>query len=144
MARIDEKDINEIRNKADIVSVVSRYIQVDKIGKSYRARCPFHNDHDPSLNLSTEKQIYKCFVCGAGGNVFSFVQNYKKVSFVEAVGEVADIIGYHLNVDTTEKKAVDPHKQDLYKVLDETIRYTMYELNTDVATKEREYLEKED
>ncbi len=142
MARIDEKDINEIRNKADIVSVISRYIPVDKSGKSYRARCPFHNDHDPSLHISTDKQIYKCFVCGAGGNVFSFVQNYKKVNFVEAVGEVADIIGYHLSVDTTEKKEVDPHKQDLYKVLDETIRYTMYELNTDVATKEREYLEK--
>ena len=141
MARLDDAEINEIRNKADIVSVISRYIPVQKSGKSYRAKCPFHNDHDPSLNISTEKQIYKCFVCGAGGNVFSFVQNYEKVTFLEAVKEVADIVGYQIHADVTEKKAVDPHKQNLYKVLDEMIRYTMYELNTDVATKEREYLE---
>ena len=81
MAQIDEKDINEIRNRADIVSVISRYIPVQKSGKSFRAVCPFHNDHDPSLNISPEKQIYKCFVCGEGGNVFTFVQNYEKISF---------------------------------------------------------------
>ena len=142
MAQIDEKDINEIRNRADIVSVISRYIPVQKSGKSFRAVCPFHNDHDPSLNISPEKQIYKCFVCGEGGNVFTFVQNYEKISFVEAVKEVADIVGYHLTYDVTTKKEIDPHKQALYKVLDEMIRFTMYELNTDIAKQEREYLEK--
>ena len=142
MAQIDEKDINEIRNRADIVSVISRYIPVQKSGKSFRAVCPFHNDHDPSLNISPEKQIYKCFVCGEGGNVFTFVQNYEKISFVEAVKEVADIVGYHLTYDVTAKKEIDPHKQALYKVLDEMIRFTMYELNPDIAKEERVYLEK--
>ena len=123
MAQIDEKDINEIRSRADIVSVISRYIPVQKSGKSFRAVCPFHNDHDPSLNISPEKQIYKCFVCGEAGNVFTFVQNYEKISFVEAVKEVADIVGYHLTYDATAKKEIDPHKQALYKVLDEMIRF---------------------
>ena len=78
MAQIDEKDINEIRSRADIVSVISRYIPVQKSGKSFRAVCPFHNDHDPSLNISPEKQIYKCFVCGEGGNVSHLYRIMKK------------------------------------------------------------------
>ena len=143
MVRIEEKDINEVRNRADIVSVISRYIPVQKQGKSYKAVCPFHNDHDPSLSISPDKQIYKCFVCGAGGNVISFVQNFEKISFQESVVQVADLVGYKLNVDTTSsQKEIDPHKQALYKVLDETIRYTMYELNSTSGEKEREYLEK--
>ena len=89
MAQIDEKDINEIRNRADIVSVISRYIPVQKSGKSFRAVCPFHNDHDPSLNISPEKQIYKCFGCGEGGDVFSFIMKTTGASFNDVIKEYA-------------------------------------------------------
>ena len=85
MPRISEEEINEIRSKADIVDIIGRYVPLEKKGKEYRGRCPFHNDHDPSMNVSRDLQIYKCFSCGAGGNVFTFVQNYEKVSFIEAV-----------------------------------------------------------
>ena len=76
MPMISDNQILQIRNQADIVDIVGQYLPLVRRGKSYWAICPFHDDHDPSMSVSAEKQIYKCFVCGAGGNVFTFVQNY--------------------------------------------------------------------
>ena len=92
MAKISDHDINAIREKADIVDVIGHYIQVHRKGNSYVAICPFHDDHDPSMSISPEKKIYKCFVCGSGGNVYTFVQNYENITFPEAVGRVASLI----------------------------------------------------
>ncbi len=142
MVRISEEEINAVRSRADIVDVIGRYLQVQRKGKSYVAICPFHDDHSPSMSISPDKQIYKCFVCGEGGNVFTFVQNYEKISFPEAVGRVASLIGYPLSVvPDSEAKPQDPRKSKLYRIMDETIRYTMYELNAADALPEREYLE---
>ena len=80
-----EIDVNKIRENADIVRVVSSYIPLQQKGRNYVAVCPFHNDSNPSLTVSQEKQIYKCFSCGASGNVFTFVQEYEKIRFLEAV-----------------------------------------------------------
>ena len=74
--RISEETINDIRNSANIVDVIGHYIPLIKKGRSYVAVCPFHDDHDPSLSISEDKQIYKCFVCGNGGNCYTFVQIY--------------------------------------------------------------------
>ena len=82
---ISQEVIEEIRQKADIVDVISTYINVIKKGNSFLAVCPFHNDKNPSLQISRTKQIYKCFSCNAGGNVFTFVAEYENVSFIEAV-----------------------------------------------------------
>ena len=139
MVRIREDDINAIRSKADIVDIISRYLPVSKKGKSYTALCPFHDDHSPSLSISEDKQIYKCFVCGAGGNVFSFVQNYEKITFPEAVVKVAELIDYPLQYEAdTVREQVDPHKATLYRILDDTIKYSMYELNS--APEQKQYL----
>ncbi len=141
MAYISEQELEAVRAKADIVDIVGHYLPIEKRGNTYRAVCPFHNDHDPSLNLNPERQIYKCFVCGAGGNVFGFVQNYEKISFPEAVGKVADMVGFTLSVNpSVSPRQVDPKKQELYDVLNDTIRYTMYELNGVEAKREKEYL----
>ena len=95
------------------------------------------------MSISPERQIYKCFVCGNGGNVFTFVQNFEKVSFVEAVEKVAELTGFHLSSKPAISKVeVDPHKKTLYDVLNETINYTMYQLDTSVALHAKEYLEK--
>ena len=143
MARIEQEEIDALRNQADIVNVISHYIPVQRSGKGYKAVCPFHNDHDPSMSISPERQIYKCFVCGNGGNVFTFVQNFEKVSFVEAVEKVAELTGFHLSSKPAISKVeVDPHKKALYNVLNETINYTMYQLDTSVALHAKEYLEK--
>ena len=84
--------INEIREQADIVTVISSYLSLTKKGKNYFAICPFHDDHTPSMSISFEKQIYKCFVCGASGNVFTFVKDYENVSFNEAVQIVGKMV----------------------------------------------------
>lgn len=142
MARYKQEEIDALREKADIVDVISHYIQVHRSGKNYKAICPFHNDHDPSLTINPEKKIYKCFVCGNGGNVFTFVQNFEKISFVEAVGRVAELSGFHLsNTYSTYEKPKDAHKEGLYKVLNEAITYTSYQLDTANASNALEYLE---
>ena len=75
---IPNEVIKELLEKADIVQIISNYIPVIKKGNSYRAVCPFHNDTNPSLQISQTKQIYKCFACQAGGNAISFVAEYEK------------------------------------------------------------------
>lgn len=143
MARISEEEIDAVRNQADIVNVISHYLQVHKKGKDYVCLCPFHDDHSPSMSISPDRQIYKCFVCGNAGNVFTFVQNYEKVSFPEAVGKVAEMIGFHLSVQPDAyARPKDPHKEALYSVLNETINYTMYQVDTPAAARYKEYLEK--
>ncbi len=141
MVRISSEEINAIRARADITDIISHYIPVQRAGKEYRALCPFHSDHDPSMHISPDLQIYKCFVCGNGGNVFSFVKNFEKISFPEAVGKVAEMIGFPLSVQPEKiEKPKDPHKEQLYRVLNETINFTMYQLDTSDALQQVEYL----
>ena len=143
MPSIREEDINAVRQKADIVDIIGHYLPVQKKGKSYVALCPFHDDHSPSMSISPDKQIYKCFVCNAGGNVFSFVQNYEKISFPEAVGRVASLVGYPLDIkEAGPAIKKDPRKEKLYQILNEAIKYMMYELNSSEAIEQKEYLEK--
>ena len=98
---IDPSIIEDILKHADIVDIVSSYINVIKKGRNYVAICPFHDDKNPSMMLSREKQIFKCFVCGTGGNAITFVQNYEKISYVEAVKKVAELKGWDItrNID---------------------------------------------
>lgn len=139
---ISNETIDDIRKSANIVDVIGHYIPITKKGKSYVAVCPFHDDHDPSLSISEDKQIYKCFVCGNGGNCFTFVQNYKKVSFIEAVIEVAKIIGKPLNIEYNKTKKVDKNK-DKYDLLNDYIEYTNYILtSTKLGLEAKSYLEK--
>src|SRR5690606_29131101 len=75
-ARIPDEKINEIRQAVDIVDVISEYVQLKKQGRNYFGLCPFHSENTPSFSVSPEKQIYYCFGCGAGGNVFSFLMEH--------------------------------------------------------------------
>ncbi len=125
--KLTQDVIDDIRNNANIVDVIGHYIPLVKKGKSYSALCPFHDDHDPSLTISEDKQIYKCFVCGNGGNVFTFVSNFNKVSFPEAVKEVADLIGKPIEIDTPVKKV--SKFQPYYDLLNAMIAYGNYLLS---------------
>lgn len=142
LARLSEEKINEIRNQADIVQVIGNYLPLTRKGKNYVATCPFHDDHSPSMSISPDKQIYKCFVCGAGGNVFTFVKDYEKISFIEAVIKVAELINYEL--DESEKRAggveADPQVAAIHKVLSAGINYMNYTLFTPVASMAKEIL----
>lgn len=88
--------IEEIRMKNDIVDVISGYVRLQKKGSSYFGLCPFHNEKSPSFSVSRDKQMYYCFGCGAGGNVFTFLMEYENFSFVEAVKFLADRAGVEL------------------------------------------------
>lgn len=83
MAYINEQELNELRSSVDIVDVISSYIPLNPKGKNFFGVCPFHQDHSPSMSVSKDKQIYKCFSCGATGNVFTFIENYENVSFLK-------------------------------------------------------------
>lgn len=139
--QISEQDINAIRQKANIAEIIGHYIPLIKKGRSWTAVCPFHDDHDPSLSISEDKQIYKCFVCGNGGNVFTFVQNYEKVSFPEAVYKVAELIGYKLEGKFEPiKEQIAPEIEILYKLHEEAIRFASYQLHSSEGAKEMKYL----
>jgi DNA primase len=94
--RIPEHLIEEIRAANDIVDVISERIPVKKAGRNYRALCPFHDEKTPSFNINPERQIYHCFGCGAGGNAITFVMEYDKIGFVEALRELASRAGIRL------------------------------------------------
>ncbi|API89551.1 DNA primase [Marinilactibacillus sp. 15R] len=94
MVRIPEETVTQIREKSDIVNVVSQYVQLKKSGQNHFAHCPFHEDKTPSFSVNEKKQIFHCFSCGRGGNVFSFLQEMEGISFPEAViksAEIADV-----------------------------------------------------
>jgi len=138
---MNESLIQEIRSKADIVEVIQHYLPLIKKGKNYVAVCPFHDDHDPSMSISQDKQIFKCFVCGAGGNVFNFVKDYEKIQFNDAVVKVANYIGYTLDEKyVINQVKVDPKQQVLFNVLNEYVKYTRYILNTEDAYEAKKYL----
>jgi DNA primase len=113
--------IKEIQEKADIVGVIAGFIKLTRKGNNYVGLCPFHADKNPSLVVSPKKKIFKCFVCGVKGNVFGFVQQYQKISYLEAVKVVGNLIGYDeskLNfqthntyLDPSIKKLIDLNKQ---------------------------------
>lgn len=91
-----EELVEEIRSKNDIVDVISSYVRLQKKGSSYFGLCPFHNEKSPSFSVSSQKQMYYCFGCGAGGNVFTFLMEYENYSFVEALKYLADRAGVEL------------------------------------------------
>ena len=122
-------DFDKIRKQVDIVKVISYYIPLVKKGKNYMAVCPFHNDSNPSLTVSYEKQIYKCFSCGASGNVFTFVQEYEGISFIDAVKKVCEL--EHIPLPEFKERKIerkDEQKERLYKIMEDLTSFYMYQL----------------
>lgn len=143
MARLSDAKISEILQSVDIVDVISLYLPLQKKGKDYKAVCPFHNDTNPSLSISPARQIYKCFVCGAGGNAFTFLQEYLNISYLEAVKKVAEIGGIdvsELNFNTPAKK-VDEKLVPLYTMHDEANKIFRHLLHTKTGLAAHEYLQ---
>ena len=139
MAIIPNDEINNIRNNSNIVDIISSYVNLEPHGKNYFGICPFHDDHTPSMSVSEDKQIYKCFVCGNTGNVFTFVKNIENVDFVSAVKIVADKIGYNLKVDTSVN---NPNKK-YYEIMDLANKYFINNINSSIGLAAKEYLIKE-
>jgi len=101
LKRISEDKIEEIRQASDVVDVISDYVQLKKQGRNYFGLCPFHGESTPSFSVSADKQIYHCFGCGAGGNVFSFLMEIEGYSFQEAAVKLADKVHIDLGLELT-------------------------------------------
>lgn len=133
----DHNLINEVRFKNDIVEVISSYLPLTKKGKNYFGVCPFHADTNPSMSVSREKQIYKCFSCGASGNVFNFVMDYEQVDFKEALNILAKRVGLTVgNFKPTKEKKYEKY----YKMYDLTVKFYQNNLNSEEGVKAKEYL----
>ena len=131
MPRIPETVIDQVRLSIDIVDVVGDHVALTRRGKSFVGLCPFHDDSTPSLNVSQEKQIYKCFACGAGGNSFTFLRDIENISFIEAVRQLADRAGIAL----PDAKPADPDQQEvfdqLYRANELAVKYFHHLLTQD-------------
>lgn len=97
-------DIEEIKSRLDIVDVISSYIQLQRAGRSYKANCPFHGEKTPSFVVTPDMQIFKCFGCGEGGDVLTFIQKIERVEFGEAIRIAAEKAGYTLTNDSHSDK----------------------------------------
>lgn len=140
MRTITNELINEIRNKTDIVNVISNYLPLTKRGKNYFGVCPFHDDHSPSMSVSSEKQIYTCFSCGASGNVFTFVSEYEHISFIEAVKLLGEKLG--LSLSNVKEEHIDPKYASYYKIYDLASKFYQNNINTALGKEAYAYLEK--
>lgn len=134
--------VEEIRAKNDIVEVISGYVRIQKKGSNYMGLCPFHNEKSPSFSVSGSKQIYHCFGCGAGGNVFTFLMNYENFTFQEAVKELADRAGVALpeiEYSAEYKKEADK-KTVLLEINKEAAKYFYYQLRQEQGKAGYRYL----
>lgn len=135
---MNQELVNEIRNKIDIVDVVSNYLPLTKQGRNFFGVCPFHDDTNPSMSVSREKQIFRCFSCGASGNVFTFVQRYENISFSEALKILADkagvkLEGFHVNAK--------PNKYEkFYEIYDLTNKFYQNNILSSLGSQARTYL----
>ncbi len=139
--RISEHKIEEIKNFANIVDIISEYVQLRKRGKNYLGLCPFHKEKTPSFTVSEDKQIYHCFGCHNGGNVLKFLMEYKKISFVEAVQELAEQLSIQLDFDESysEKQS---ESEILFDINTEVARYYLNNLLQEIdAEYARSYFE---
>ena len=138
MANISYEEILSIQRKANIVDIIRDYVPLTQRGKNYFGICPFHDDHNPSMSVSPEKGVYKCFVCGNAGNVFNFVMEYEKVSFYEAVKIVADKIGISIDISTSKKE--NTKKSPLYDIYNIAYKFYQNNLNTVYGKDAKKYL----
>ncbi len=135
---ISNEEIKNIQNSANIAEIISSYISLEKKGKNYFGVCPFHDDHNPSMSVNVEKGIFTCFVCHKTGTVFTFVQDYLNIPFLEAVKVVADKIGITLSTGYKTVSKYDKH----YEALDLAIKFYQNNLRSSEGTEAREYLNK--
>ena len=123
MPRYGDDLVEEVRTRNDIVDVIGSYVQLQKKGSSYFGLCPFHNEKSPSFSVTPSKQMYYCFGCGAGGNVFTFVMQYENLTFGEAMQTLAQRVG----MDLPEQELSDAQRQEADK------RARLLEVNKEAA-----------
>lgn len=134
--------LDEIRSRNDIVDVISGYVKLQKKGSSYFGLCPFHSEKSPSFSVSPSKQMYYCFGCGAGGNVFTFLQQYENYTFQESVKVLADRAGIALPEEDTSEEAKKQKslRQQILDVNRLAAKFYYYMLRTEQGKGALQYL----
>lgn len=137
-----EETVEEVRLRSDIVDVIGSYISLKKKGANYMGLCPFHNERTPSFSVNQNKQLYHCFGCGAGGNVFTFVMEYENYTFVEALKHLADRVGVSLPEEeqTPEQKRARSQRTRILEINKEAAKFYFYLLHTDQGKHALNYL----
>lgn len=133
--------ISKIEEASNISSIVSDYISLERKGNNQMGLCPFHSDSNPSMSVSDQKGVFKCFVCGAGGGAIKFVQNYEGISFIEAVRKVSE----KLNIDwkpyiTFREKKINPEFKRGWEINEEAYTFFKYTINNSIDGKTEEYI----
>ena len=136
--------IEEVRSRNDIVDVIGSYVKLKKKGSSYMGLCPFHNEKTGSFSVTPSKQMYHCFGCGAGGNVFTFLMQYENYTFVEAMQELAQRVGIELpqhEMTDAQKKEADK-KSRLLEINKEAAKYFYSLLRSPRGQRAHDYFKK--
>jgi DNA primase len=139
MARIPDAFIDDLLARTDIVEVIGARVPLKRQGREFSARCPFHDERSPSFTVSPTKQFYHCFGCGAHGTAISFLMNYDRLEFLDAVDELAKRVGMEVPRDTQQRNA-NPDFQDQYNALDAANKYFQRQLA--VSEKALDYFER--
>ncbi|MFC0679475.1 DNA primase [Lysobacter korlensis] len=139
MARIPDAFIDDLLARTDLVEVIGTRVPLKRQGKEYSARCPFHDERSPSFTVSPVKQFYHCFGCGAHGTAISFLMNYDRLEFLDAIEELAKRIGVEVPRDTHQRNA-NPESQDLYSAVDAAAKFFQKQLVG--STKAQAYLDR--
>ena len=122
--RYSDEILNEVRENNDIVEVISQYVHLKRSGRNYFGLCPFHNEKSPSFSVSPDKQIFHCFGCGVGGNVFTFISKIEGIGFKEAIEYLADRARITLpKSENNEDSKREELKSKVYKVNNFTAEY---------------------
>ena len=140
--RYSDDIIEEVRSKNDIVDVISQYVRLTRRGSSYFGLCPFHNEKTPSFSVTPSKQMYYCFGCGAGGNVYNFVMEYENYSFGEALSHLAERAGVELpRIEySKEARAKAEKRATLLEINKKAAQYFYYQLRRDNGKNAHDYL----
>ncbi len=138
---IPDEVIEEIRERADIIEVISDYVALKKVGRNYKGLCPFHQEKTPSFMVSPEKQLFHCFGCGVGGNVFTFLMKYEQIAFAEAARTLAQKYGVHIpEVRATVR---DQRKENLRQINAVALDFYVHQLRAEREGKvARDYLKR--
>ena len=143
MARYSDEIIDDVRQSNDIVDVISQYVRLKRSGRNYFGLCPFHNEKSPSFSVSPEKQIFHCFGCGVGGNVFTFLTKIEGINFVEAVQQLAERANIQLpTLENNVDSAKEVLKAKVYKVNEFTAKYYHENLYRPESKMAQEYIKK--
>ena len=138
--RFRNEDVEKITTQLNIVDVIGEYVDLKKTGSNYKGLCPFHKDTNPSFMVSTSKNIYKCFVCGAGGNVIKFYMEYNKLTYGEAIFELSK--KYNLDITPISGNFSEDKNKKYYKILNEALSFFKENIFSNSGREALSYLNK--